>query len=93
MGDLARQMGLPVILVVGMRLGCLNHALLSAGAIGDLLCGWVANEMNAGMDFMEDNLSSLQQRLPVPCLGVVPFGCSARDSLQDIVRVGIPGLK
>lgn len=82
MGDLARQLRLPVILVVGMRLGCLNHALLSAQAIGDLLCGWVANEVDAGMDSMAGNLASLRERLPVPCLGVVPFGRPAQDYLD-----------
>lgn len=82
MADLARQLGLPVVLVVGMRLGCLNHALLSAEAIGDLLCGWVANEIDDGMDAMEGNLASLRQRLPVPCLGVVPFGSCAGGHLD-----------
>jgi dethiobiotin synthetase len=82
MGDLARQLRLPVILVVGMRLGCLNHALLSAEAIGDSLCGWVANEVDAGMESMEGNLVSLRERLPVPCLGMVPFGSCAGGHLE-----------
>ena len=73
--DLARQLGLPVILVVGMRLGCLNHALLTARAIEDcgLKCaGWVANVIDAEMPVLTENIEALQQRITVPLLGVVP---------------------
>ena len=73
--DLAEQMGLPVILVVGMRLGCLNHALLTAEAIaarGLALAGWVANVPDAGMAMLNENIAALQQRLNAPLLGVVP---------------------
>ncbi|MGB7290289.1 MAG: hypothetical protein WBC62_09390, partial [Candidatus Macondimonas sp.] len=54
----------------------------SAQVIGDQLCGWVANEVDAGMDAMAGNLASLRERLPVPCLGVVPFGRPAQDHLD-----------
>lgn len=73
--DLARLLGLPVVLVVGMRLGCLNHALLTAEAIaarGLPLAGWVANCTDPHMPALEENLHALRQRLPAPCLGVVP---------------------
>ncbi len=73
--DLALQLGLPVILVVGMRLGCLNHALLTARAIEDcgLKCaGWVANVIDAEMPVLTENIEALQQRITVPLLGVVP---------------------
>jgi dethiobiotin synthetase len=73
--DMAQQLGLPVILVVGMRLGCLNHALLSAQAIGAAglkLAGWVANRIDPQMSAFDDNLDALQSRLAAPLLGVVP---------------------
>ncbi len=74
--DLAQQLGLPVILVVGMRLGCLNHALLTAGAIaacGLQLAGWVANVLDADMFALRDNIAALEQRLAAPLLGVVGY--------------------
>jgi dethiobiotin synthetase len=75
-GDLARQLGLPVILVVGMRLGCLNHALLTVEAIrlrGLPLAGWVANVIAADMPLLEANIAALQQRITAPLLGTVPY--------------------
>lgn len=74
--DLAQLLGLPVVLVVGMRLGCLNHALLTAEAIlqrGLTLEGWVANCINPQMAAFEDNLDALKIRLPAACLGVVAY--------------------
>ena len=73
-GDLARVLGLPVILVVGLRLGCLNHALLSARAIaadGCTLLGWIGNRIDPAMLESERNLDTLRTRLPAPCLGVI----------------------
>lgn len=74
--DLARVLGLPVILVVGLRLGCLNHALLTAEAVaarGLRLAAWVANGIDPGMAAQQENLQALQQRIAAPCLGVVSF--------------------
>lgn len=74
MADLACALGLPVILVVGMRLGCLNHALLTAEAIGRrglILSGWVANTLDP-MPWFGENLATLRDRLPAPLLGIVP---------------------
>ena len=74
--DLARALNLPVILVVGMRLGCLNHALLSAQAIlatGLPLAGWVANGIDPQMMVLEENIATLERRLDGPLLGKVPF--------------------
>lgn len=74
--DLARDLALPVILVVGMRLGCINHALLTAEAIaarGLTLAGWVANQVDPAMLRFEQNLAALTERLPAPLLGVTPF--------------------
>lgn len=73
--DLTVALGAPVILVVGMRLGCLNHALLTAEAIaarGLTLAGWVANRIDPAMSRFEENLGSLQALMPAPLLGVVP---------------------
>ena len=73
--DLVRALKQPVILVVGLRLGCLNHALLSARAIkadGCELIGWVANRIDPLMDCVDENLATLHARLPAPCLGVLP---------------------
>ncbi|HEX7635629.1 MAG TPA: dethiobiotin synthase [Noviherbaspirillum sp.] len=73
--DLAQQLGLPVIMVVGLRLGCLNHALLTAEAIlarGLTLAGWVANVIDLGMRYGIDNIEALTARLPAPLLGCVP---------------------
>ena len=73
--DLAVMLGLPLILVVGMRLGCLNHALLTAEAIatrGLTLAGWVANNLDSDMLAQEDNFATLSELLPAPCLGMVP---------------------
>ena len=74
-GDLAKRLGLPVILVVGMRLGCINHALLTAesvAATGLPLAGWIANRIDPAMSRWEGNLAALQARLPVPLLGIIP---------------------
>ncbi|WP_440531458.1 dethiobiotin synthase [Variovorax sp. YR566] len=73
--DLAVALGLPVILVVGLRLGCLNHALLSAEAIrarGLVLAGWVASMVDPSMLAPQANLQTLRARLGVPLLGIVP---------------------
>ena len=73
--DMAVQFALPVVLVVGLRLGCLNHALLTAEAIaarGLALAGWVANTVDPDMPFLSDNVAALKELLPAPLLGVVP---------------------
>ena len=73
--DMAVGFGLPVILVVGLRLGCQNHALLTAEAVaarGLELAGWVANTIDPAMLQLQANIDALQQRLPAPLLGVVP---------------------
>ncbi|WP_095147165.1 MULTISPECIES: dethiobiotin synthase [unclassified Pseudomonas] len=75
LSDLAMALGLPVILVVGVRLGCINHALLTAEAIardGLQLAGWVANIIEPRTSRLEENLATLAERLPAPCLGKVP---------------------
>ena len=76
MADLAQRLGLPVVLVVGLRLGCLNHALLTAESIAFRQlpwAGWVGNQIEAEMPFRAENLAALHARLPAPCLGVQDF--------------------
>jgi dethiobiotin synthetase len=73
--DLAQQLGLPIILVVGLRLGCISQALLSAEAIaarGLKLAGWVANTVDPTMGHMRENIEAIAARLAAPLLGHVP---------------------
>jgi dethiobiotin synthetase len=73
--DLARALGLPVVLVVGMRLGCLNHALLTAESIegsGLRLAGWIANSIDPAMAAAAENVAALEERLGAPLLGTFP---------------------
>lgn len=88
--DLAVALGLPVILVVGMRLGCINHALLTAEAIaarGLTLAGWVANQIDPDMACVAENLAALQQHLGVPCLGHVPYQRDGNPSAVLTLRL------
>jgi dethiobiotin synthetase len=78
--DLAVALGLPVVLVVGIRLGCINHALLSAEAIvarGLTLAGWIANQVEPRMPYRDANVETLRTRLTrqyrTPLLGIIPF--------------------
>lgn len=73
--DLAQQLALPVILVVGLRLGCISQALLTAQAIaarGLVLAGWVGNTVDPDMAFVQENIQALASRLPAPLLGHLP---------------------
>lgn len=82
--DLAVALGLPVVLVVGLRLGCLNHALLTAEAIrarGLVLAGWVGSAIDPRMLAFDDNLLTLRARLDAPLLGVVPHLASPEAAL------------
>ena len=75
LADVCLDLGARPILVVGMKLGCLNHALLTAHAIaqaGGEMAGWVANCPGPEMPVFEDNVATLRARLSAPCLGVVP---------------------
>ncbi|MBU0911886.1 MAG: dethiobiotin synthase [Gammaproteobacteria bacterium] len=76
MADWVTEQQLPVLLVVGMKLGCLNHALLTINEIersGLKLLGWVANCIDPDMAYQQENISYLQQKLTAPCLGVLPY--------------------
>ena len=86
--DLATRLGLPMVLVVGMRLGCLNHALLTRRQIeacGLRCAGWVANCIFPDMPHLDGNIRALEQRLDCPLLGVVPF-------LREPTAAGVAGL-
>jgi dethiobiotin synthetase len=94
--DLAVQLNLPVVLVVGLRLGCINHALLTAEAVvarGLVLAGWVANQVDPDMRFADENIAALEQRMPAPLLGRVPRldQPSAANAAAYIELAGLPG--
>jgi dethiobiotin synthetase len=80
LSGLPAALNMPVILVVGLKLGCINHALLTAEAIhrdGLQLAGWVANHLSADMPAAADNLATLLAALPAPCLGELPWAPAA----------------
>ncbi len=94
--DLAAQLNLPVILVVGMRLGCISHALLTVEAIvarGLVLAGWVANTADPDMRFFDENIEALAARIPAPLLGIVPRleHATAANAARFIDLAGLPG--
>lgn len=86
--DLVRALDLPVVLVVGLRLGCLNHARLTAEAIaadGCRFAGWVGSEVERPGVHASAYRRLLDDALPVPCLGVVPFTPAGGARLQHAV--------
>lgn len=92
--DLPRAWDLPVILVVGLRLGCLSHALLTARAIeadGCRLLGWIANRIDPAMDAADENLATLRELLPAPCLGVLPHGIEPARAARELDVTSIVG--
>jgi dethiobiotin synthetase len=94
--DLAGQLNLPVILVVGLRLGCISQALLTVEAIAarDLvLAGWVANVVDPEMKFVDENIEALLQRIPAPLLGRVPRlkQATAENAAGYLDLAGLPG--
>ena len=75
LGDFAQEIQLPVILVVGMKLGCINHALLTIEALRArklVLAGWVANTLDQEMGLLSENIETLQSRMNAPFLGLIP---------------------
>ena len=84
LADFARELQAPVILVVGLRLGCINHALLTAEAIrhdGLALAGWVANGIDPQLEAREEIVATLRTALAAPLLGVLPHGVDAPATL------------
>jgi dethiobiotin synthetase len=89
-GDLAVALALPVVLVVGMRLGCLNHALLTQQAVvarSLRLAGWIANSIDPNMARFQENLEALRARIAAPLLGVIPQ-CATPDPAS--LEVALP---
>ena len=89
--DLAQRLALPVVLVVGLRLGCLNHALLAQEAIetrGLRLAGWVANRIDPAMQRAEENIAALSERLHAPLWADVAYQQS--PSLEKVARLFAP---
>ena len=85
--DLAQALALPVVLVVGLRLGCLNHALLTAEAVrarGLLLAGWIANRIDPHMQATDENVAYLHRRLQAPLLADIAYSPS-----PDAPRIAI----
>jgi dethiobiotin synthetase len=92
--DLAQRLGLPVILVIGLRLGCLNHALLTAQAIrakGLQLAGWIANCIDPALAAADENVAALAERLVAPLLGKVKFAV-APDPQRIAALIALPRL-
>lgn len=82
LSDLAQKLQLPIIMVVGMQLGCINHALLTEEAMTSRqlkVAGWIANTLSSEMPFLEENIEYLQGKLKAPLLGVIP---SLPEALQ-----------
>nr|WP_298129778.1 dethiobiotin synthase [uncultured Pseudoxanthomonas sp.] len=89
---LVQELRLPVVLVVGMRLGCINHARLSARAIQDdgaRLVGWIANEVDPDMERRDENFALLSARLPVPCWGRLPYAPDV-DARAQAAHLSVP---
>jgi len=96
--DIPRRLGIPVLLVVGMRLGCINHALLSALAInarGLVLAGWVANRIDPAMREANANVATLVERLPAPLVADLEWNArgapefAVHDALRRQLGIGI----
>jgi dethiobiotin synthetase len=93
--DLAHMLGLPVIMVVGVRLGCLNHALLTAQVVrsrGLVLAGWIANQIDPAMAAASANVEALTERLPAPLVGEIDF-MAQPDAGRAAARIDIAKLR
>jgi dethiobiotin synthetase len=89
MADVALALALPVVLVVGLRLGCLNHALLSARAIeatGLRLAGWIANHVDVRYARLAENVATLERLLAGPPIALIPHGQPAAELTRDASR-------
>lgn len=95
--DLARAFGLPVILAVGIKLGCINHAKLTANAIvnsGLAFAGWIAVCNDPAMTHVDENIATLERALPAPLLGTLPYRASGEMSdLHRFIRPNAFGRK
>jgi dethiobiotin synthetase len=88
MADIAQRLALPVVLTVGLRLGCLNHALLSVQAIGMSnlkLAGWIGSVLAPNMPAVEENLATLDAMLGVPRLALLPYAAVTDGDASHVV--------
>jgi len=86
MADIARALGLPVILVVGLRLGCLNHALLTRRALeadGLELAAWVGSHVDPHFARVQENLATLEQRLGQPAAAFIPYQADVANLMEE----------
>lgn len=94
--DFVKKLNLPVIFVVGLKLGCLNHALLSYQALLNAqvkIAGWVANQIDPDMEVMLENVETLKNLLKAPCLGVLPFSTPPdKDAQSRLLDYGVLNL-
>ena len=96
MSDLITYIDVPVILVVGVRLGCLNHALLTYEAIKakhNRIFGWIANIIQEDMLCVDENINYLKESISEPCLGVVPKILSKMESINFTDYFDWPGME
>ena len=98
MADIAKQLDVKVILVVALRLGCLNHAFLTAEAIkrdGLELAGWVGNTLQQSeMSFQQENVATLVSALGAPCLGILPYDEEAQpENLIQYIDLSVLNVK
>lgn len=92
MDAIPASLDLPVVLVVGMRMGCLNHALLTVEAIqsrGLMLAGWVANQIDPGMQGQDESLETLGNRMGAPCIGFIPWIKHATDLWDGTIPLDV----
>ncbi len=90
LSGLARVLEIPTILVVGIRLGCINHALLTAQAIhldGVRLAGWIAYVVDADMAFVDANIDAIESRLHAPCLARIPYLSASEERVESLARL------
>ena len=88
MADIAQRLDLPVVLTVGLRLGCLNHALLTVQAIGVSnlkLAGWIGSVLRPDMPALEQNLATLDALLGVPRLALLPYSIAADADASHVI--------
>jgi dethiobiotin synthetase len=93
MADVAAAIGLPVVMVVGVRLGCINHALLTAAAIeaADVqFGGWIANRLDPACEAAEETVAALRERLAALCLGEVDYGADEHSVAEQFSRIRLP---
>lgn len=94
--DIPSKLNIPVILVIGMKLGCINHALLTAEAIranGNNLIGWIANKIDAEMVAYDENLQTLEAMLECPLIAHVPFFDEKQNDPNQLININLNALK